>query len=100
MHVHNCDTLLLSQLVRRTPAHLAAKNGHLNVLKVLYQHGADLLLRDEVSVNCISTITSEMQACGGKPERVSCVHFCGLKLRNDVYKERILSEWLFLQLQC
>ena len=45
-----CDTSLLSQYWRQTPAHYAAQYGHLNVLKVLHQHGADLSLRDNVSV--------------------------------------------------
>ena len=52
-----CDTSLLSQFTQ-TPAHYAAQYGHLNVLKVLHQHGADLSLRDHVSVTCISTINS------------------------------------------
>ena len=50
-----CDTSLQ---VSQTPAHWVAMQGRLDVLKVLHQNGADLSLRDKVSVTCIPTTGS------------------------------------------
>ena len=53
----HCDTSLLLQITRQTPVHWAAEYGHIKMVKLLHQHGADLSLRDMVSVTCALTVS-------------------------------------------
>ena len=45
-----CLTLSSISQVGRTPLHFAAYNGHIDVVKLLIQNGADISVLDNVSV--------------------------------------------------
>ena len=57
MENHHCDTSLLSQVTKRTPAHCAAERGNLKMVQLLHQHGADISLRNTVSNTCTFMLT-------------------------------------------
>lgn len=38
----------------RTPAHVACKNGNIGVIELLYEHGADFKMRDNIGQSCYS----------------------------------------------